>query len=214
MNKDFYYVFSKLSDYISIFGKSWMVVLVIGVALYILGAFAIFKLSKKVELKAPFISFIPFLQSFALGRIAEKYIKKDGSNSARFSILLFIFNILQTILLIIFIFSAFYSIFNVIVNIEDAIANDTKVTIDMFTSFIFVIALFFVLLVCAICYKIFFAIAIWRVFAIFDYKMATVYTIISVLFSTISPIFLFVIRNNTPEFDSKTRDGYFEIEQV
>ena len=57
MNKDFYYVFSKLSDYISIFGKSWMVVLVIGVALYILGAFAIFKLSKKVELKAPFISF-------------------------------------------------------------------------------------------------------------------------------------------------------------
>ncbi|MBQ1988803.1 MAG: hypothetical protein II234_02715, partial [Clostridia bacterium] len=194
-------VFSKLSDYISIFGKSWMVVLVIGVALYILGAFAIFKLSKKVELKAPFISFIPFLQSFALGRIAEKYIKKDGSNSARFSILLFIF-------------SAFYSIFNVIVNIEDAIANDTKVTIDMFTSFIFVIALFFVLLVCAICYKIFFAIAIWRVFAIFDYKMATVYTIISVLFSTISPIFLFVIRNNTPEFDSKTRDGYFEIEQV
>ena len=190
MDKDFYYVFSKFSDYISIFGKSWMIGLLIGAALYILGAFAILKLSKKVELKAPFISFIPFLQSFALGRLAEKYIKKDGSKSAKFSVILFIFNILQTILLIIFIFSTLYSIFNVIVNIENAIANDTKVTIDMFSSFIFVIALFFVLLVCVICYKIFFAIAIWRVYAIFDYKRAIVYTIISVLFSSISSIFL------------------------
>ena len=212
MDKDFYYVFSKFSDYISIFGKSWMIGLLIVVALYILGAFAIFKLSKKVELKAPFISFIPFLQSFALGRLAEKYIKKDGSKSAKFSVILFIFNILQTILLIIFIFSTLYSIFNVIVNIENAIANDTKVTIDMFSSFIFVIALFFVLLVCVICYKIFFAIAIWRVYAIFDYKRAIVYTIISVLFSSISSIFLFVIRNNNPEYKSDAE--YFEIEQV
>ena len=144
MNIDFYYVFSKISDYLSIFGKSWIILPIIWVALYVLGAFAIFDISKKIGLKAPFISFIPFFQSFALGRIAEKYVKKDETKPAKFSILLFIFNILQSILLIIFIFSALYSLFNVIVNIEDAILNYTKVTIEMFSSFIFVIALFFV----------------------------------------------------------------------
>lgn len=209
---DFSYVFSLINNYLSIFGKSWIILLIIWVAFYILGAFAIFDISKKIGIKAPFVSFIPFFQSFALGRIAEKYVKKDQKKPAKFSILLFIFNILQTILLIVFIFSTLDSIFNVIGNIKDAIANDTKVTIEMFSSFIFVIALFFVLLVCALCYKIFFAIALWRVFAIFDYKMATLYTIISFLFSTISPIFLFIVKNNTPEFEYKSRTDYFEIE--
>lgn len=213
MNKDFNYIISLFSDYINIFGKSWMITLFLGVIFYFLGAYAIFNISNKIGLKASFISFFPFLKSFALGRIAEKYIKRNGSKSAKLSIILFIFSILQSVLLVAFVFSTIYALFNTILNIEDAIANDIKVTIDMFSSFVAVIILFFILLVCAICYRVFFGIVIWRVYAIFDYKMATIYTIISVVFSFVSSILLFIIRNNAPDFNYESRAGYFDIEQ-
>ena len=214
MNNNFNYVISEIVDYFELFGKTWGLSFLLNVGLFFLGSYAIFVMSKKIGTNCPWISFIPFVQSFALGRLAEKYIKKDGSKSAKFGIILLILNIIQSILLGVLVILTFISVFTIILNVEDAISNDLKVTLEMFSSFIPVLIVFFILFAVAVCYKVIYAVALWRVFVVFDYKNATLYTIISVIFSLISPIFLFVIRNNTPVFDFKSRAGYFEIEQV
>ena len=42
-------------------------------------------------------------------------------------------------------------------------------------------------------------VAYWRVFAIFDSQNATMYLVLSIFFSFLAPIFLFVLRNRQPE---------------
>lgn len=206
--------FSMTEEIFSVMGIAWGIGGILGFALFILGGFAIYKMSQQIGLKHSWISFIPFVQCFCLGRIAERYIKKDGTKSTKFSLILLIFNILQFIFAIVFFVLLIISILSIIVNIEDAVVNDIEITLSMFSSFIPVIVFYFVLIAFAIIYKVFYYIALWRVFAIFDNSNATVYLILSIFSSVLSPIFLFVIRNNNAAFDYKSRLGYFELEQV
>ena len=51
-----------------------------------------------------------------------------------------------------------------------------------------------------ICDAIIKYIALWRVYSSFDGKNAVLFTVLSVLFNFLEPVFLFVIRNNQPNF--------------
>lgn len=207
-------IFSELFEFLSVFGIFYGIVALLGLALFILGGYAIFEMSKKADIKYPFLGFIPVLQSFALGRIAEKYVKRDGNKSAKFGTILLVLNILQFIISIVFIVFSVIAILSIIVNVEDAIASDLEVTLSMFSSFIPVIISYFILFAVAISYSVFYYVSLWRVFSIFDNHNATLYLVLSIFFSFLAPIFLFVIRNNIPAFDYKSRLGYFELEQV
>ena len=211
MDNGFSFIFSEISKYLSLYKGYFIVILIAFITLYYFGAFAIYSLSKKVGISSSFISFIPFLQSFALGRLAEKYQKKNGRKSEKLGIILFIFNIIQTILLVFFIFMSVYALIDVVKKVGDMISENKEVTIDAFSAFIPVIAVFFVLFVIAVCYKIFYAISLWRIFTMFDCRMANLYTFISVICTVLSPMLLFVIKNNNLINNSENNSGYFEI---
>ena len=213
-NFNFENAFSFIGNMVELLGEASFFSGIVKLILFIIGGIGIYFMSKNFDIKNPWICFVPFVQSFSLGRIARNYIKKDEKKSADLSIWLLVFNIVQYVISLIFMFLLAYSVFDIIANVENAVNTDAKVTIGMFTSFVWVIVSFFLLLCVSVIYKIFYYIALWRVFYIFSKANATVYTVLSVFFGFLSPIFLFILRNNNPAFDDDSDLGYFELEQV
>ena len=60
----------------------------------------------------------------------------------------------------------------------------------------------------SIAYAVMYYVALWRIFAAFDYNNTTVYLVLSIVFSFLGPIFLFVLRNKQPVFDPREHFNY------
>ena len=74
-------------------------------------AIAIFKMSKKLNLNMPWLSFVPYCLPFAYGRIAEMYNKDHFKKPIKYSILLLILQFVPGILVFILYFFLFAIVF-------------------------------------------------------------------------------------------------------
>lgn len=182
---------------------------VIGIAIYLLESISVYKMAKSAEIKNPWLAFIPVANSWVFGTLAEKYKKKNGTKSARFGIIL---PVLEGIVLI---ESAALTVFSVISISEitgyafDAVNTSSEMAPEQFMSLIPVIILYFALMAVAIAYAVVFFIALWRIYSSFDKSNATLYIVLSVVFTISVPIILFIIRNRKPEFDPHNNMPYF-----
>ncbi len=182
---------------------------VIGIAIYLLESISVYKMAKSAEIKNPWLVFIPVANDWVFGTLAEKYKKKNGTKSARFGI------ILPVLEGIVFIESIALTIFTVISIKEitgyalDAVNTSAEMAPEQFMSLIPVIILYFALMAVAIAYAVVFFIALWRVYSSFDKSNATLYIVLSVIFTISVPIILFIIRNRKPEFDPHNNVPYF-----
>lgn len=182
---------------------------VIGIAIYLLESISVYKMAKSAEIKNPWLAFIPVANDWVFGTLAEKYKKKNGTKSARFGIIL---PVLEGIVLI---ESIALTIFTVISVKEimgyalDAVNTSTEMVPEQFMSLIPVIILYFALMAVAIAYAVVFFIALWRVYYSFDKSNATLYIVLSIIFTISVPIILFIIRNRKPEFDPHNNTPYF-----
>ena len=182
---------------------------VIGIAIYLLESISVYKMAKSAEIKNPWLAFVPVANDWVFGTLAEKYKKKNGTKSARFGIIL---PVLEGIVLI---ESIALTIFTVISVKEitgyalDAVNTSTEMVPEQFMSLIPVIILYFALMAVAIAYAVVFFIALWRVYSSFDKSNATLYIVLSVIFTISVPIILFIIRNRKPEFDPHNNMPYF-----
>ena len=182
---------------------------VIGIAIYLLESISVYKMAKSAEIKNPWLVFIPVANDWVFGTLAEKYKKKNGTKSARFGIIL---PVLEGIVLI---ESIALTIFTVISVKEitgyalDAVNTSAEMAPEQFMSLIPVIILYFALIAVAIAYAVVFFIALWRVYSSFDKSNATLYIVLSVIFTISVPIILFIIRNRKPEFDPHNNIPYF-----
>lgn len=149
---------------------------------YIFSGIGIMKMHEKLGLKGGWLAFVPVLNSYALGKVAEQYIKENGKKSAKFSIILIIGQIISlfsvffmTVLLIIgatFLPASIYTILDVVLTL-----------LSYGLSFILSIISY---------------VALWRIYAIFSNKNATLYLILSIFVSFVQPFLVFAIRNNEP----------------
>lgn len=182
---------------------------VIGIAIYLLESISVYKMAKSAEIKNPWLAFVPVANDWVFGKLAEKYKKKNGTKSARFGIIL---PVLEGIVLI---ESIALTIFTVISVKEitgyalDAVNTSAEMAPEQFMSLIPVIILYFALIAVAIAYAVVFFIALWRVYSSFDKSNATLYIVLSVIFTISVPIILFIIRNRKPEFDPHNNMPYF-----
>ncbi len=186
------------SGVLSIFSLIGIFSSIIGLVMFILKAFSLYEMSKSLGIKNAFLSFVPIVSVFAFGKVAEKYEKKDGSKSAKFGTLLLIFNILQYILLIVFIVLVIIAAFEIYDFAEVAVLEDSTMELSMFASVVPVIICYFALFAISVAVTVLQYVAFWRICGIFDNNNATLFTILSVVFSFLMPIFLFVIRKNKP----------------
>ena len=179
----------------------------VGIFLYILNSVALFKMSKTLGLKNAWISFVPILSVFSFGRVAQRYIRKDSNPSAKFSIWLLVLYLLQGLSVAAFSVLTVKSVIEILNNVGNAMINETEITLEMFSSFIYVIISFLVLFGIAIAYQIVYYVALWRIYAIFNEQKAPLFIVLSILFAPIIPVFLFLIRNKQPKLTFAERLG-------
>lgn len=182
---------------------------VIGIAIYLLESISVYKMAKSAEIKNPWLAFIPVANDWVFGTLAEKYKKKNGTKSARFGIILPVLEgivLIEAIALTIF---TVISIKEITGYALDAVNTSTEMVPEQFMSLIPVIILYFALMAVAIAYAVVFFIALWRVYSSFDKSNATLYILLSVIFTISVPIILFIIRNRKPEFDPHNNMPYF-----
>ncbi len=189
--------FSSVLAYLSGFWFSW----IISIGTYLLTAIGIYKMGKNLGFSNAWLSFVPFANIYAFGRIAEKYIKLDGRPSAKFSKILLALYIIMCVLAVVLII--FILVFIIIESIADptidAFLSSDAVSASVGVTFILPLILLMlgILGVCT-AYVVIYYIALWRIFAIYDGDNATLYLVLSIFFSFLAPIFLFVLRNRQP----------------
>lgn len=182
---------------------------VIGIAIYLLESISVYKMAKSAEIKNPWLAFIPVANDWVFGTLAEKYKKKNGTKSARFGIILPVLEgivLIEAIALTIF---TVISIKEITGYALDAVNTSAEMAPEQFMSLIPVIILYFALMAVAFAYAVVFFIALWRVYSSFDKSNATLYIVLSVIFTISVPIILFIIRNRKPEFDPHNNVPYF-----
>ncbi len=198
-----------VSFFLAIFIGTFTISLLIGLALYLLESIGVYKMAKSAEIKNPWLAFIPVANGWVFGTIAEKYKKKNGTKSARFGIILPVLEgivLIEAIALTIF---TVISIKEITGYALDAVNTSSEMAPEQFMSLIPVIILYFALMAVAIAYAVVFFIALWRVYSSFDKPNATLYIVLSVVFTISVPIILFIIRNRKPEFDPHNNVPYF-----
>lgn len=169
-------------------------------ALYILRAIGIYKMSKTAGIEYPWLCFIPVANSFALGRIAEKYRKNPIEKPAKYSVILLILHIIEKIAEIAFEVLFFIIAVNATREVIGIALYDDPISEKLLLSLIPLVGISVFLMLSALAFAIVKYVALWRVYALFDGKNAVLFTVLSVLFNFLEPVFLFVIRNNRPNF--------------
>ncbi len=198
-----------VSFFLAIFIGTFTISLLIGLALYLLESIGVYKMAKSAEIKNPWLAFIPVANGWVFGTLAEKYKKKNRTKSARFGIILPVLEgivLIEAIALTIF---TVISIKEITGYALDAVNTSSEMAPEQFMSLISVIILYFALMAVAIAYAVVFFIALWRVYSSFDKPNATLYIVLSVVFTISVPIILFIIRNRKPEFDPHNNVPYF-----
>ncbi len=198
-----------VSFFFTIFIGAIAVSAVIGIAIYLLESISVYKMAKSAEIKNPWLAFIPVANDWVFGTLAEKYKKKNGTKSARFGIILPVLEgivLIETIALTIF---TVISVKEITGYALDAVNTSAEMAPEQFMSLIPVIILYFALMAVAIAYAVVFFIALWRVYYSFDKSNATLYIVLSIIFTISVPIILFIIRNRKPEFDPHNNMPYF-----
>ena len=57
----------------------------------------------------------------------------------------------------------------------------------------------------AIAYAVIYHVALWRIFALYNYKNATLFLVLTLFVGILTPILLFVLRNKQPMFTMEQR---------
>lgn len=175
---------------------------IVGLALYILKAIGVYKMGKTAGVANPWIAFIPVINCFTLGRLAEKYVKRDGSRSAKFGVILLILRIVSTILAMVLCIVFTGSLISLILQAAD---SDTIQASDVLGALTPSAFLYFFTLAVSLAFKITHYVALWRVYNAFDYGNGTLFTVLVIIFNFLEGIFLFVLRNKQPVFDYRDR---------
>ena len=198
-----------VSFFLTFFIGAIAVSAVIGIAIYLLESISVYKMAKSAEIKNPWLAFIPVANDWVFGTLAEKYKKKNGTKSARFGIILPVLEgivLIESIALILF---SIISVSKITGYALDAVNTSAEMSPEQFMSLIPVIILYFALMAVLIAYAVVFFIALWRVYSSFDKSNATLYIVLSIIFTISVPIILFIIRNRKPEFDPHNNTPYF-----
>lgn len=199
---------SAISLFAGIMIVYFVVLGVISLALYLLESFALFNMAKSAGYSRPWRGFIPFANTFLFGKIAEKYRKRDGKPSAKFGGLLLAVEIIMVVLSVVLVGFCIKFIIDIFGFANMAVETDTALTAEMFASVIPVILLSLAEVIFSITYIVLFYVALWRIFAAYDYSNATLFLVLSIFFTFLAPIFLFVMRKNQPVFDPSERFNY------
>lgn len=165
----------------------------IGITFYLLHAFGLYRMAKRLGIPAPGLAFVPIVNVFTLGKIAETPV--NDKKTLPYGPLLLIFSIVQNVLAYVCVFRFVGSLIRYSDLYYDGIYDITEAEIfalvGEFSLYIMLIALL------AILYSIFTYIALYKTYKLFAPDNAALYLVLSILFRVATPIIIFCLRNKT-----------------
>lgn len=188
------------------FGVVYGISAILGLLLYIFNGIGLMKMSNSLGLKHGWISFIPVANIYALGRIAQNYVKQDGRKSAKLGAALLTLYIIMFVISIVFFIFLGIALVTVFQLAGGAVIEDTVMNVEMFSSFIPVIVFYFVFLAVAIAYIVVYYVALYKIFDMFS-NYGVLFVVLSIFFTSLAPIFIFAIRNGAPKRTYEERLG-------
>lgn len=175
-----------------ILGVFLFVVFIAAIVTIIFQGIGIMKMHGKLGLKGGWMAFVPLLNSYAMGKVAEQYIKENGKKSAKFSVILLVGNIINMFFAMC---SGFFSGFATSSSALYALGLSKEI-IGVFTIINLILSLCQV--VYSLAYSIVVYVVLWRIYAIFNNQSATLFLILSLFIGFVQPFLIFAIRNNEP----------------
>lgn len=179
---------------------------IIGLAVYIMEAVAVHKMGKVCGVPYPWLAWIPYASSYALGYIADKDAEANGRPATHYRKTLLIMNIIINVVSFIIIGVAVY------VGLTLA-GPDGEVVADLDSAQVGSVMLLLLLsladLGLSITCLVFQFIALWHVYKLFDPNNAAAFTILSVLITGAIPILLLVVSRKTPVIVPPVDDATF-----
>lgn len=180
-----------------IFYAIYMVVmLAVAVASYVLQALSCYTIARRREIKKAWLAWIPIVNMWILGSVSDQfqYVSRERVKGKRKSLL--VLNIMRWVVLIMFLFSCFTTIFQLVSlgSIADNMIPE-EVWVEMANSLVSMLGLALAM-VC-----IFIALAVIRYMALYDlYRScdpvnAVIYLVLGIFVSITQPIFQFICRN-------------------
>ena len=197
---------SELQEALSLFAVTLLVSGIIGLLLYIFNGIGLMKMSNSLGLKHGWISFIPVANIYALGRVAQNYVKKDGRKSAKLGAALLTLYIIMFVISIIFFVFLGIALVTVFQLASGAVMDNSTMNLEMFSSFIPVIVFYFLFLAVAIAYIVVYYVALYKIFDMFS-NYGVLFVVLSIFFTSLAPIFIFAIRNGAPKRTYEERLG-------
>lgn len=183
-----------LTALILLYSLLFLVIAVIGAVLFFLKGFGIYKMSRALKIKRSWYGFVPFLNIFAFGRLADATNRKQTNNRALITavyilktLLAFIFAVLFVIALVELLFAA-----------DKAVFNGEKLDSDVFYVFkttFFVLCATFIF---KIIYAIITAVYAAKIYKLFGVRTANLNAVLGFIFPVLLPFFVYAVSKNDP----------------
>ena len=172
---------------------------IVFLALYFLKAAGLYRMAETTGLKHGWLDFVPVANSYVFGKTAEKYIRRDMRRSVPFGMLLTLLNVIMLLFAAVILGVSFRILYLVINESEPFYVSEMIFPFFLFT---------FIFCGTGIAYTIIKFIALWRIFAIFDYSNAAMFTVLTYFFGFLEAVFIFMLRNREPKYDFNARIGF------
>jgi len=194
--------------YISLF----LIVAVIGIILFYIKGFGIYKMSRNLKIKRSWYGFVPFLNVFAFGRLSDAVNFKKTNNRA----LLIAVYTLKTILSIAFFVLLVSASVELLFAADKAVLKGEKLNSDIFYTFA---PAFYMLSGCVILgllYGIVNAVCAAKIYKLFGEKSAAIKAVIGFFIPITIPFFIYSVCKNDPTNQQKAfkyDDAVFSIDE-
>ena len=178
--------------------------LLVAIALYVLRAISVYTMAKSADLATPWMAFVPILNVYTFGVLAEKLEMPDGKKSMKYGGSLLFINLIKRIL-------AALAVLLVVIRVSDFFDSPEKIDVaNLGRKLIPLLFLVFLAAGLAIVETVLHYIALYRIFMIFQYQNAVLFTLLSVLglffvSDILEPILLLLVRKKTPVFSYRDR---------
>ncbi len=156
---------------------------VLSIVFYIFEALAMYRIGKNRGMKYTALAFIPILNMYFLGRIADD-ISCTMNKKTSYAKRILLFTILSLSMLILG--CIFFGMFTFL------LAMKAPTSASLVFSFLF----FFIYFVFMLISTVFSYISLYKIFKEYSPANATIFLVLSIVFSSTRPFLLFVIRNN------------------
>lgn len=178
--------------------------MLVNIAVYVFTALALYTIAQRRGIHRPWLAWIPVVNVYLLGCVSDHYravVHKETRSRRK---LLLILNIVQTILSIVLVVLVVIVmipiIFTIFTNIdgmtEDILPSEMMEIMSPVMGQIMAIGLLMLpMMIVSITFAVFYYIALHDVYKSCDPSNATLFLVLSILFSVCQPIFLFICRD-------------------